>query len=443
MILNELPTATHEPSVSHRLESEAPTALEAAMPTRARYVVLGFLLALAAIGYLDRVCISSASLAIQSDLGITKTQMGNVFSAFILCYALFEIPGGWLADRFGPRTVLSRIVVSWSLMTALTGTVAGLGSLLLVRALFGASEAGMFPGAARVITRWFPASQHGRVFGLMLMTATLGGAAAQPLSVWLMELTSWRWMFAIFACAGFAWAAAWYVWFRDDPHAHPAVNAAELQLIGTSPPVHRPPVPWRRLVRSRNLWLISIMYFSTIYGCYFYLTWLPEYLRTERSFGIKAAGWLSALSMVGMAIGNLSGGFLSDWLSRRLGLRLGRRLPGLVGLPLASLAIVGAMLTTHPLTCAMLFAVAAGLTSLGMSPAWVVCLDVGSRYAGVVSGTMTTFGCIGGAISTTILGIGLDRWHSYNVPLLLNAAFCLVAAGAWQWIDATMSVAED
>lgn len=183
-------------------------------PTRARYIVMGFLLGMAAIGYLDRVCISTASLAIQHDLGITKTQMGSVFSAFILSYALFEIPGGWLADRFGPRAILTRLVVSWSLMTALTGAVTGIVSLLVGRTLFGASEAGMFPGAARVITRWFPAPQHGQVFGLMLMTATLGGAAAQPLAVWLQQLTSWRWMFVIFAFTGFAWAAAWYAWFR-------------------------------------------------------------------------------------------------------------------------------------------------------------------------------------------------------------------------------------
>lgn len=184
--------------------------MNGAAPTRARYTVMGFLLGLAAIGYLDRVCISTASLAIQHDLGITKTQMGYVFSAFVLAYALFEIPGGWLADRFGPRVILARLVVSWSLTTALTGAVTGFLSLLLVRLLFGASEAGMFPGAARVITRWFPVPQHGRVFGLMLMTATLGGAAALPLSVWLQQLTSWRWMFGIFALTGLVWAATWY-----------------------------------------------------------------------------------------------------------------------------------------------------------------------------------------------------------------------------------------
>lgn len=167
-------------------------------PTRAGGTVLVFLLLLAAIGCLDRICISTASFAIQRDLGITKTQMGTVFSAFIVCYALFEVPAGWLADRFGPRLVLTRIVVSWSLITALTGAAMGFASLLVVRALF--------------------------------------GAAAQPLSVWLQELVTWRWTFVIFASLGFVWAGAWYVWFCDDPHEDPGVNAAELSLIGSPPP---------------------------------------------------------------------------------------------------------------------------------------------------------------------------------------------------------------
>ncbi|MEI6635204.1 MAG: MFS transporter, partial [Planctomycetota bacterium] len=336
-------------------EVAEPSAGEAA-PTRARTTVLWFLLLLAAIGYLDRVCISTASLAIQRDLGITKTQMGTVFSAFILCYALFEVPGGWLADRFGPRIVLARIVASWSLMTAVTGAATGFVSLLAVRALFGAAEAGMFPGAARVITRWFPAARSGRVFGLMLMTATMGGAVAQLLAAWLLQLVSWRWMFVIFSLVGFVWAWAWYVWFRDDPHSHPSVNHAELALIGSDPPAPHPFVPWGRLVRSGNLWLICLMYFSVIYGCYFYLTWLPEYLQTVRGFDLSMSGWLGAVALLGMSAGNVLGGWASDAFSRRFGRRVGRRLPGLIGLPLAAAAIVAATWTGDGVASALLFA---------------------------------------------------------------------------------------
>jgi MFS family permease len=414
-----------------------------AAPTRARTTVLWFLLLLAAIGYLDRVCISTASLAIQRDLGITKTQMGTVFSAFILCYALFEVPGGWLADRFGPRVVLARIVASWSLMTAVTGAATGFVSLLAVRALFGAAEAGMFPGAARVITRWFPAAGNGRVFGLMLMTATMGGAVAQLLAAWLLQLVSWRWMFVIFSLVGFVWAWAWYVWFRDDPHSHPSVNREELALIGSDPPAPHPPVPWGRLVSSGNLWLICLMYFSVIYGCYFYLTWLPEYLQTVRGFSLAAAGWLGAVALLGMGAGNVLGGWASDAFSRRFGRRFGRRLPGLIGLPLAAAAIVAATWAGDGVASALLFAAAAGLVSLAVAPAWAVCLDIGSRHAGVVTGAMVASGCVGGALSTMAMGICLDRYHSFEAALLLNAAFAVVGAVAWTLIDADTPLALD
>ena len=423
-------------------EVAEPSAGEAA-PTRARTTVLWFLLLLAAIGYLDRVCISTASLAIQRDLGITKTQMGTVFSAFILCYALFEVPGGWLADRFGPRIVLARIVASWSLMTAVTGAATGFVSLLAVRALFGAAEAGMFPGAARVITRWFPAVRSGRVFGLMLMTATMGGAVAQLLAAWLLQLVSWRWMFVIFSLVGFVWAWAWYVWFRDDPHSHPSVNRAELALIGSDPPAPHPPVPWGRLVRSGNLWLICLMYFSVIYGCYFYLTWLPEYLQTVRGFDLSMSGWLGAVALLGMGAGNVLGGWSSDAFSRRFGRRFGRRLPGLIGLPLAAAVIVAATWTRDGVASALLFAAAAGLVSLAVAPAWAVCLDIGSRHAGVVTGAMVASGCIGGALSTMAMGICLDRYHSFEAALLLNAAFAVVGAVAWTLIDADTPLALD
>ena len=413
---------------------------DGALPTRVGATVLGFLFALAAIGYLDRICISIASLAIQRDLGLTKTQMGTVFSAFILCYALFEVPGGWMADRFGPRLVLTRIVVSWSIMTALTGAATGFASLLIVRALFGAAEAGMFPGSARVVTRWFPEAHRGRVFGLMLMMATFGGAAAQPLSVWLQDLVSWRWMFVIFSSFGFAWAAAWYVWFRDDPHDHPAVNGAELASIGSAPPAPQPPVPWRRLVGSRDLWLVCLMYFSTLYGCYFYVTWLPEYLQTRRGFDLRSAGWLGGLTLVSMGIGNVVGGWASDLGSRRWGRRLGRRLPGMLGLPLAAIAILVAMSTRHGLGSALLFVGAAGLVSLAIAPAWAVCLDIGGRHAGVVGGIMTTSGCLGGAVSTTVMGICLDRYESFDVALLLNAVLAVVGVGAWALIDASRAL---
>src|SRR5262245_38894971 len=278
---------------------------EVGRPTRVRHGVLGFTLAVTAIAYLDRVCISTAAPAMKSDLGISDVEMGYVFSAFTLAYALLEVPSGWLADRFGARLMLTRIVVWWSAMTAATGMVAGFRSLLAVRFLFGVGEAGLFPSMARAYSRWLPARERGRTFGLALMTAALGGAATQPLVVALLEWFHWRVTFAMFGAVGLVWVVAWVAWFRDDPHHHSGVNEAELAIIGCDPPAPHGRVPWAALLRSRNLMALAAMYTLAIYGWYFYITWLPTYLLRARGFDLAHVGWLAALPLVSIAAGVL------------------------------------------------------------------------------------------------------------------------------------------
>ena len=228
-------------------------------PTNARTVLLGFVLSLTAIAYLDRVCISAAKPAIKTALQLTDSQMGYVFSAYTLSYALMEVPAGWLADRFGARLMLTRIVIWWSAMTALSGAARGFGSLYAIRLLFGAGEAGAFPSIARVFARWFPASARGRAFGITVMAGTLGGALTQPLVVAMLGLMSWRHAFSIFGGIGVLWAIAWYAWFRDDPRDHRSVNAAEVALIGTASVERHGPPPWRALFRSRSMPAMCVM----------------------------------------------------------------------------------------------------------------------------------------------------------------------------------------
>jgi len=419
-----------------RLVSAASTAA----PTHARHRALGFTLVLTAIAYLDRVCISTAAPAIKADLLLSDGQMGYVFSAFTLAYALMEVPAGWMADRFGSRLMLTRIVIWWSLMTALTGWAAGFVSLLLIRLLFGVGEAGVFPGISRVFARWLPATTRGRAFGIAVMTGALGGALTQPLVVAMLGVTTWRKAFPIFGAVGIVWAAAWFWWFRDDPHAHSSVNDAELRLIGTDPPApHRAP-PWSRIARSGSMLALCVMYFGAIYGWYFYLTWLPTYLLEARGFNMRAVGWLAALPLVGIALGVFTGGALSDLFCRRWSIRAGRKIPGLIGFPLAAAAVLAALATPDPLTAAVWLATSAAFAALGVSPAWATCLDIGGGHAGVVTGAMNTFGNLGGALSPIVVGLCLDRWHSYDAPLITVAGFYLVAATAWLWIDASKSL---
>jgi MFS family permease len=397
--------------------------------------MLSLTLAAMAIAYLDRICISTAAPSIKQDLALTDVQMGFVFSAFTFAYALFEMPGGWLADRFGARAMLTRIVIWWSAMTAATGAATGFGSLLALRGLFGMGEAGVLPSMARAYGRWLPARERGRAFGLTIMAAALGGAATQPLVVALLERLSWRQAFPLFGAVGIVWAALWFWWFRDDPREHGAVNAAELALIGGDPESPHPPVPWARLLRSRGLMVLCAMYFGAIYGWYFYLTWLPTYLLRARGFDLHAVGWLAALPLLAIAAGSLAGGAVSDVLARRFGARVGLRAPGLVGLPLAALAIVGAVATPEPDTAAYLLASAAGLAALGVAPAWAVCLSIGGRHAGVVSGAMNTFGNLGGMLSPVVVGWSLATWNSWEAPLYTVAAGYVLSAVCWLGID--------
>jgi MFS family permease len=392
----------------------------------ARHVVLGLALLLAAVAYLDRVCISTASIAIKRDLGLSDAQLGYVFSIFTVAYALFEVPSGWLADRFGPRLMLTRIVVWWSAMTAATGLARGFASLLVLRGLFGMGEAGAFPCLARVYALWLPARDRGRAFGLTVMTGVLGGAVTQPLVVALLGVMSWRRVFFVCSLAGLVWALAWWAWFRDVPP-------------GTTPAPHAA-VPWRQVLGSRSLRALCLMYGGTIYGWYFFLTWLPQYLLRARGFELTQVGWLSALPLVSVAGGVVAGGSISDGLVARLGLRRGRRLPGLVGLPLASMAIAVAIATPSPRLSVLGLSLGAGLSALAVAPAWAACLDMGGRHAGVVTGTMNTFGNLGGASSPVVIGLCLQRWGAWNAPLLTVAALYLLAAACWLAIDADQPI---
>ena len=420
--------------VEYRADEQSPPT---DAPTRARYTAVAFTLALIAVAYLDRVCIATAAPAIKADLALSDAAMGFVFSAFTFAYALFEVPSGWLADRFGARVTLTRIVVWWSVMTAATGLAGGFLSLVLIRFLFGAGEAGAFPATARVYARWLPRAERGRMFGLAIMTGALAGAATQPLVVTLLTRMSWRHAFPIFGSVGVLWALAWWRWFRDDPHQHAAVNQAERRLMaaGGVETRHRGTPPWGKLARNRTMLALCCMYGGAIYGWYFYLTWLPTYLLRARGFDLRQVGWLAALPLLAIGIGVLTGGWVSDVLTWRWGPRVGRRASGLIGLPLAALAVLGAVGTADPMRAALLLAAAAGLAALGVAPAWAVCLEIGGVHAGVVSGTMNTFGNLGGAASPVVVGIALERWRSWQAPLVSVAALYVVSALCWLAID--------
>ena len=265
---------------------------------------------------------------------------------FAVSYGGLEIPAGALGDRYGQRNVIMRIVLWWSAFTALTGSVSGFGILLAVRFLFGAGEAGAFPNISGALSRWFPATERARAQGVVWGASRLGGIVAPLLVIPLMNTVGWRAAFWIFGAVGAVWALTWYGWYKNSPEEHPGITREELDQIGagSTRPVHTG-IPWRALFRSRALWLIMIMYAFYGWGSYFYLSWLHTYLVKGRGLTEAEMGIFSTLPFILGAGANLLGGWLSDLLVKRFGLRNGRRFLGAFSLAAGSLCVLATALS--------------------------------------------------------------------------------------------------
>jgi MFS family permease len=417
-------------------------------PTHKRnwVLLLGFLLA--AITYLDRVCISVAAPSIMSELGLSNIQMGYVFGTFAVAYGLFEIPTGWLGDRWGQRNMLTRIAVSWSLFTALTGVVSSYGMLIAVRFAFGAAEAGAFPTLSRALVRWFPAVDRGKVNGFMWMGARIGGAISPPLATIVLLAYGWRLTFVAFGFVGLIWCVVFWLWYRDDPADHRQVNAAELAYIrqdspneGSATPAHEQKTPWKRIFTSVNLWALFWMYFATSYGFWFFLTWMPTYLMKEQGLNASETGLYSALPLAVGAVACLCGGALSDWLVRRTGsLRWGRRAVGMGGFLLTAVGFAAASVAEGPLTAVLCLMFAAGSMDLAVPVAWTACLEASGRHGGTATGFMNTASSISAFISPLAAAWLFDQFGSFSAMFWSAAIVYFFAGLLWLKIDATQSI---
>ncbi|HLN28712.1 MAG TPA: MFS transporter [Gemmataceae bacterium] len=422
-------------------------------PTRVRYGVLAFLGVLALVFYVDRLCIGQAALSIQEDLEISKDEMGWIFSAFTLAYCLFEVPTGAWSDRYGSRGVLTRIVLWWSAFTALTGAAAGFWSLLSIRFLFGAGEAGAFPNTARVLTRWFPPDRRGPAQGLINTLALIGGAVAPVAAAYLIKSIGWRWTFLVFALPGLLWAVAFYWWFRDDPAEHPMVNEAERDLIMGSAPApggtEHPPIPWRAVVQNANVWLLGSVLACAAFNTYLFFFWYPSYLNEARGTDPITTGWLAGLVLCGGAAGAMSGGILIDWLIRRTGQRRRCR----CGLGFSALASAATLLLLGAQTDATLLStlwMAAGMFAINATLAnwWGAATDVSGRHVGALFGLMNAMGGLGAVMSPPFLGrfvqylgsLGYEGRAQWTPAFFVYAGVLLVGAFGWLLIDTTRPV---
>ncbi|MDP9322358.1 MAG: MFS transporter [Acidobacteriota bacterium] len=422
-------------SAASRVPQGASTA-----PTRARYVTVVFAMTLAVIMYIDRVCISQAAPLISKDLGLTKIQMGWAFSIFGWAYALFEIPGGWLADRMGPRRVLMRIVIWWSFFTAATGWAWSAMSLLVTRALFGVGEAGCFPNLTRIFTLWLPHRERERAQANLWLAARWGGALTPLLVAYVLDFVTWRRAFEMFGLLGVGWAIVFYRWFRDDPRTHPSVNAAEAALLppAAETAVVHGPTPWGLIYSKPAVWLLAAQYTCLAYGWWFYVTWLPTYLREVRGTSNKMGALLAGLPLLLGGVGCLISAAIIPRLTRALGsVALARRIVAIIGFAGASASIFVFTKIDDPTTAMFVLGMAGLFNDFVMPAAWAGCMDVGGRYAGTVSGTMNMMGSVAGALSPLVIGY-LLAWTGQNWTLTfyVSAAVYCLGGVCWLFLDA-------
>jgi MFS family permease len=359
-----------------------------------------------------------------------------VTSVFFLSYSAFEIPTGMMGDRIGPRRVLTRIVVWWSVFTSLTGAVSNYSVLLLVRFCFGIGEAGAYPNAAVVIGRWIPVQNRARAWGIVWMMSQIGGAISPLLVVPIQMRFGWQTSFYLFGFVGLIWGGYWYWWFRDSPSEKAGVTKAELEeLRGTSNHQHQG-FPWGVALRSGNLWRLMSIAACYVYALSFFQSWFQTYLVKGRGYS-EGDLLLSSLPYMVGAGGNFAGGVASDWLVRRLGLKTGRRMVGVAGLGAAAVFLTATILTTNNTRVLIFLSLVYGGLTFQQPNLSAVCLDVGRRHAGAVLGFGNTAANAASAVSSVVFGYIVGHFGSYNAPLIPMALTLGVGTLLWLTVDPT------
>lgn len=416
-----------------------------ARPSRGRWYILLLISVMYLITYLDRVNISTAAPEISKEFGFDKVTMGVIFSAFVWAYALFQVPGGWLSDRFGARGVLTCVVTYWSIMTAATAWAFSSTSFIALRFMFGVGEAGAFPGATRAMQLWYPQPERGLVQGVTHSASRLGAAIAPPLVVLIMSYLGWRPVFYICGAVGLLWALWWGLSYRNLPEEHGLVNRAELETIrgvGPNGQINPPPmekqtnVPWMTLIRSPNMWAIMCAYFTYVYCLWIFLSWLPSYLIEFRHFTLLKVGLFASLPLFAGVVGDTVGGVATDWLLKRTGsAKIGRRAVAITGLLGCAVCIVPAALTEDAYVAVYCLTASLFFLEFTIGPSWAVPMDTGGKYSGTVSGMMNMAGNFGGAISPIVFG-ALVQVGSWQAPFIVAACLLVAGAAVWAfWLD--------
>jgi ACS family glucarate transporter-like MFS transporter len=408
-------------------------------PSRIRWLILALLFLISVVTYIDRVNISVTAREMMPAYGMTDQQMGWVFSAFVVGYALFQIPGGWLADRWGVRTVLTCALLWWSICTAFTAIAAVsslvslvgiVGSLMLVRFFLGIGEAVALPAFNRAVTNWFPADARGFGIGIAIGGIGLGSAMTPPIAAWVMVNWGWQTVFYLASLIGIGMSLLWWLLSRNHPHEHPWVYAGT-QTSLTSEPTATTAVPWRTFGRTPTVWWLVMSYSCLGYVAYVYLSWFYLYLVNVREFDVLRGGLYASIPFLAMLLFCPLGGWVTDRLAARYGLTTGRVGAGMTGMILAGSAIALGGVIDSPYLAIASLSLGAGWLYFTVGAYWASTTDLSKVHAGTLSGLMNTGANIGGAISPT-----LTPWlaHEWGWPLSLGVAAAVAIVGGFLWL---------
>jgi MFS transporter, ACS family, glucarate transporter len=401
-----------------------------------RYQVLMILAILSVITFLDRIAIGVAGTHIMTDVGITKEQWGWILGIFAFAYGSFEIPTGLMGDRLGAKRVLIRVVLWWSAFTLLTGLASGFAMLLIVRFLFGIGEAGAYPNTSIVLAKWFPATERARVQAWIWGASRIGGAITPLVIVPIQHQYGWRMSFYFLGLLGIAWVVFWAFWHKEDPTDCKRISKHELDEILTQRQLQASKhgtFSWS-LFRNKQLWLLMAMYYCYASGAFFFQSWLSTYLQKGWKLSETVTSSIIFFAFILAAISCLTGGFVSDSLSKKIGTQKARRYIGIVGLGLSGLCLLAAVLIADKTIAMFALGLALALMDFTIPASWATAMDIGGTQSGTATGAMNTAGLMGGTINTISFGYIVSAFgNNYDAPVILLG--CLLIIGGVLWIS--------
>tara|TARA_R110000868_G_scaffold77924_7_gene222827 strand:+ start:32 stop:1300 length:1269 start_codon:yes stop_codon:yes gene_type:complete len=397
--------------------------------------------------YIDRVCISSAKDSISGDLNLNDIEMGWVLSAFALGYALFQVPGGALGDKYGVRKVMTSIMVIWSIFTAATGFAWNYISMLLARFIFGAGEAGAFPNISRAAYSWVPLKERGIFQGINFSGSRLGAAFALPLVAYLIDAWGWRNIFYFFGAVGILCSILFYLLFRNKPEEHSAISETEKNFIIKNRQQEKEStnkgLPIRKILSSKNVILAMIQYIGSNFIFFFMLTWLFPYIKAKYDLNLVTTGFYAMMPLLAGAVGNWVSGYTVDAIYKTGKWKVSRQIPAIIGFCLVVIGILSSLYMDTALGAVLCLSVAIFGADMTLSPSWSFCMDIGKEHSGKVSGMMNMAGNIG-AFTTALAFPYLQSWTGSNDPFFFLAAFLgLVAIICWIFMDSTKPILDE